>query len=106
MRYFKLNGTVYAYDKAQIKLGLHIGKSELTAEELSSHLRRSPSAATKVDIESSRLRAYADPLTGSDRLFSESLRMQIMGESGHEEVRARAIARFGEIQTQYPWPSK
>lgn len=58
------------------------------------------------DIERYRLRSYADPLTGSDRLFSESLRMQIMGESGHEEVRARAIARFGEIQTQYPWPSK
>lgn len=62
--------------------------------------------ATTADIESSRLRAYADPLTGSDRLFSESMRMQIMNESGFEEVRARAIARFEEIKAQYPWASK
>lgn len=58
------------------------------------------------EIEASRLRAYADPIAGSDRLFSESTRMQIMGENGHEEVRARAIARFEEIQAQYPWPAK
>ena len=61
---------------------------------------------TKNEIEAMRFRAYAEPLTGSDRLFSESTRMQIMGENGHEEVRARAIARFEEIQAQYPWPAK
>lgn len=58
------------------------------------------------DIDRLRIIAYADPLTGSDRLFSESTRMQIMGENGHEEVRARAIDRFEEIQAKYPWPSK
>lgn len=61
---------------------------------------------TKQDIELFRLRAYADPLLGSDRYFSEATRMQIMEESGFEEVRDRAIARFEEIQAQYPWPTK
>ncbi len=61
---------------------------------------------TKEEIESLRLSSYADPLTGSDRLFSESTRMQIIGENGYEEVRARAIARFEEIQAQYPWTAK
>ena len=62
--------------------------------------------ASAADIEASRKRAYADPISGCDSMFAESSRMQVMGESGFEEVRARAIARFEEIQAQYPWPSK
>lgn len=65
-----------------------------------------PPALTRDEVESLRLRSYADPLAGSDRLFSESTRMQIMNESGFEEVLGRAIARFEEIQAQYPWPAK
>lgn len=65
-----------------------------------------PAPFTKSEIEEFRLKSYANSLTGSDRLFSESTRMQIMNESGFEEVRARAIARFEEIQAQYPWPDK
>ena len=60
---------------------------------------------TQEEIEALRLRAYAEPITGSDRFFSEAQRMQIMGEDGWEVVRATAIARFGEIQNEYPWPS-
>ncbi|SIR40165.1 hypothetical protein SAMN05880558_11331 [Aeromonas sp. RU39B] len=56
-------------------------------------------------IEHLRLRAYSDPLTGSDRHFNEAIRMQAMGESGWEAVRQRGIARFEEIQQQYPWPA-
>lgn len=65
-----------------------------------------PKELTREEIEAARLRSYADPLTGSDRLFSEAMRMQIMGEDGFEEVRAKAVARFEEIQAQYPWPSE
>lgn len=61
---------------------------------------------THEEVEALRLQSYANPLTGSDRLFSESTRMQIMGESGFEDVRDRAISRFEEIQAQHPWPSK
>lgn len=54
--------------------------------------------------DSARKRAYADPLTGSDRLFSEAFRMEIMGEEGFEDKREQAIARYNEIQSQLPWP--
>ncbi|MGY3876350.1 hypothetical protein ACW5WK_02715 [Aeromonas enteropelogenes] len=56
------------------------------------------------EIEQLRLAAYADPITGSDRHFNEAIRMQVMGESDHEVVRQRGIARFEEIQRQFPWP--
>lgn len=62
--------------------------------------------ATTEDVNESRLRAYSNPLTGSDQLFSEASRMQIMGEDGYESVLARAIARYSEIKDQYPWPNK
>lgn len=66
----------------------------------------SPPDETKSSIETKRIRAYVDPITGSDRIFAEAMRMQIMGEEGYEEVRARAVARFEEIQAHYPWPAK
>lgn len=97
-------GEVYAYeaDGSQdeyIKPSL----SRMTDAEVQAHLNPPNPSLTREQIEALRLRAYADPLTGSDQLFSESMRMQIMGEEGHEDVRARAIARFEEIQAQYPW---
>ncbi len=55
-------------------------------------------------VEAARLRAYADPVTGSDRLFVEASRMQMMGESGWEAVRDAAAARYQEIQLEHPWP--
>lgn len=61
---------------------------------------------TTAEVENARRRAYADPITGSDRMFSEASRMQIMGEDGYDVARAQAISRFEEIQAQYPWPAK
>lgn len=63
-----------------------------------------PPPLTRAEVEVLRLRAYADPLTGSDRKFSEASRMQLMGESGSEAVRAAAIDRYAEIQAANPWP--
>jgi len=60
---------------------------------------------TREQIEALRLRSYADPLTGSDRYFAEAQRMQVMNEPGWESVRAAGVARFEEIQAQYPWHS-
>lgn len=71
-----------------------------------SFIPRDDPPLTFQDIERFRIIAYSDPISGSDRLFSEAVRMQIMGEEGYEEVRARAVARFEEIQAQYPWPAK
>lgn len=56
------------------------------------------------DIEHMRLAAYADPINGSDRLFSEAYRMQLMDEPGWEAIRDAGIARYLEIKSQYPWP--
>jgi hypothetical protein len=58
---------------------------------------------TREQIEARRLRAYAEPLTGSDRYFAEAQRMQIMGEEGWEAVCASGVARYEAIQTLYPW---
>ena len=64
-----------------------------------------PETAPSIEVvERQRLAAYADIETGSDRFFAEAARMQAMNEPGWEAVREKAIARFREIQTQFPWP--
>ena len=65
-----------------------------------------PIVHTHSDTEHSRLKAYSDPIQGSDRMFAEAARMQIMGEDGADEVKSKAVARYREIQAQYPWPTK
>lgn len=105
MQFYKFDGVVYAYDEDQVAEGLAKGKKKLSLAEVVAHLSRSAPDATQ-DTDNLRRRAYADPITGSDTLFAEAARMQVMGESGIEEVRTRATARFKEIQAQYPWPAK
>lgn len=67
-----------------------------------------PYVYTHQDVESQRLRAYADPLTGSDRFFSEAVRLQAMGAESSEidSVKALGAARYEEIQAQYPWSAE
>lgn len=105
MLYFKNTaGEVFAYESKEDRA---LFGSEfliaMTDSEAIAHLNATSPPPSRERMEAMRLRAYANPLTGSDRLFSESKRMQIMGEEGHEDVLARAIARFEEIQAQYPW---
>ena len=56
-------------------------------------------------IKRRRAVAYADPATGSDRLFVEAQRMQVMGLDGWEDVRDQAVARYLEIQSAHPYPA-
>lgn len=65
-----------------------------------------PGPITRDDVEAARLLAYSNPLTGSDRLFAEASRMDIMGEPDFEAVRASAIARYLEIQAANLWPDQ
>ena len=52
-----------------------------------------------------RLKAYSDPLTGSDRHFAEATRLEAVGDTtGAEAARAAGLARYEEIRAQYPWP--
>lgn len=62
-----------------------------------------PPVYTNDQIEAMRLRAYADPLTGSDRFFAEAQRMDAMGEPGWQEAQESGVRRFNEIQQQFPW---
>lgn len=54
-----------------------------------------------------RLKAYANPQTGSDRHFAEAVRLDAMGDTeGAEVARAAGLARYEEIRSQYPWPEQ
>lgn len=66
-----------------------------------------PAPLTREQIEALRLRAYANPLTGSDRHFAEAARLQAMGAAQEEidAAKAAGAARYAEIQAQYPWPA-
>lgn len=57
------------------------------------------------EIKRRRQSAYSDPLTGSDILFIESMRMKEMGMPGWEDVKQKGIDRYYEIQQQHPYPA-
>ena len=63
-----------------------------------------PVPYTREQVERLRNAAYADPQTGTDRLFSEVSRMKLMNEPGWEDAQALAVARYQEIQAEFPWP--
>lgn len=101
-------GEVFAYeaDGSQdeyIKPGL----VRMTDEEVQAHLSPPIPSLTREQIEALRLRAYADPLTGSDRYFSEAARLQAMGAAQEEidAANAAGTSRYAEIQGAYPWPA-
>lgn len=65
------------------------------------------SALTLEQVEAARLRAYADPLTGSDRYFAEAQRESLLGNAeAAEAAKALGLARFAEIQADNPWPAE
>ena len=105
MRYYRGPfGAVYAYDPLQVEAGLAEDKTELSPEELNAHLQPPVAPLSREDVEALRLRAYADPVNGSDRRFAEAARMQAMGEPGWEVVREVGVTRYQAIQEEYPWP--
>lgn len=60
---------------------------------------------TRGQVEASRLRAYAEPITGSDRYFAEAQRETLLGNTeAAEAAKTLGMARFAEIQAQLPWP--
>lgn len=66
-----------------------------------------PPPATREQVEASRLVAYADPLTGSDRWFAEAQRESLLGNAEAAEVaKVQGMARFAEIQAAHPWPAE
>lgn len=62
---------------------------------------------TYEQVEALRLRAYADPITGSDRYFAEAQRETLLGNAAAADAaKALGMARFAEIQAEYPWPAE
>ncbi|MCD5980524.1 hypothetical protein [Pseudomonas quasicaspiana] len=66
-----------------------------------------PRVVSRAEVEALRLTAYADPLNGSDRYFAEAQRESLLGHTETAEAaKAQGLARFAEIQAQYPWPEE
>lgn len=65
-----------------------------------------PVPSQREQIETKRLQAYADLITGSDRFFSEATRLQMMGAAEDEIQAARQIGldRYADIRASLPWP--
>lgn len=76
-------------------------KNIKTADQIATESRESAIQS----VETQRLAAYANPLTGSDRHFAEAARLEAMGDTtGAEVARAAGLARYDGIRSQYPWP--
>lgn len=83
-----------------------LGYSEGVFECPATPIAVEPAPLTRAEVEALRLRAYADPIMGSDRYFAEAARIQAMGgtEAEVEVARDSGAARSAEIQALYPWP--
>ena len=108
MKYFKDTdtGEVFAFeeDGSQDHL-IQPYMVEMTAEEVSEHLNPPAPLLTREEVELSRLIAYADPVTGSDRHFSEQAAKLSRGDTaGAEKAEKLGTARRDEIQKSNPWP--
>lgn len=75
------------------------------AEEWVEGAETSPVLPSREQVEADRLRAYSNPLTGSDRFFAEATRLEGMGDPiKAESARMQGIVRYQEIKDQNPWP--
>ena len=66
-----------------------------------------PIVRAREAVEASRLIAYANPISGSDRYFAEAQRESLLGNAeAAEAAKALGMARFAEIQAANPWPAE
>ena len=57
------------------------------------------------DTERRRLKAYANPETGSDRYFAEANRLEAQGFAAEAAAaRTAGMTRYDEIKAMHPWP--
>lgn len=92
---------ITALRKAELMDGQALGKP-VGADANGQPINVEPPQASNENIEGQRRRAYADPITGSDRFFAEAARMQLSGEPGYAEVQQAGLARYAEIKNEYP----
>lgn len=104
MNYYKSkDGLIYAFDDDQMDL-VTDEMTLMTKEEVQQHTQNQSPVSREV-IELQRLRAYSDPVHGSDRYFIEAARLRAIGATPDEIDAAtqQGIARATEIATLYPW---
>ena len=78
---------------------------KLTAAEVRAHL--APAVLGRGDVEIKRLRAYADPVTGSDRYRAEAEAERLQGnEDKAAEAEQKMLSRRAQIATENPWPKE
>lgn len=89
--------------------GEHHVINELGIEPPKGHLTEKPDPAppTQEELrqiaERKRVMAYADPITGSDKLFMEAIRKSAAGdEKGAFEAEKAGIARVEQIKQEFP----
>ena len=105
--YIDPNGTVYAYDDEQVAVGYpQLPMTPMTPEEVEAHIHPAPIPLTVEQVEVNRLNAYSNPVTGSDRWFSEGVRLTIMSapQAEIDFVTNKGTLRHAEIQAENPWP--
>lgn len=104
MLYFKSNGNVFCFE-SDVCSSLYERMTPMTDQEISAHLVSSTQHC-RADVEASRLMAYSDQITGSDRFFAEASRLLAMGADTKEVeiVLGMGKDRFNAIQKELPWP--
>lgn len=74
-------------------------------DALAAEIAQRQTAEAVTAVERQRLLAYADPLTGSDRLYIEYQRELSLGNTDTAETARLAwLERGDQIRAQYPWP--
>lgn len=110
MKYYKQQGTgqVFAFaDDGSDDEFVGVDLVPMTEGEVELHLRPPAVPRTRAEVEALRLRAYAEPITGSDRYFAEAQRESLLGNpEGAETAKRLGLERFAAIQTEYPWPAE
>lgn len=100
----KIDGSIEISNDERNALLMEQSKGRpISSDENGNPINIDPPKPGNADIENIRLKAYSDPITGSDRYFSEASRMEAAGEPGFDEVRKAGLARYKEIQEAYPW---
>ena len=99
------SGQIFAYDKDQVSAGMAADKKKLTAKEVEAHVGVAAKSLTRGDVDAARLRAYADPVTGSDRYKSEADAERLQGnEEAAKLAEQKLLKRREEIRNENPWP--